>query len=137
MRKRKIWIAGCTVLLLLLVCTVLSLRIEKMMRIEVETVQSIRCTEQGMEDMSRIPISCYRKENGRSVLFFVEEKEGLFGKELVVEEEEHYPVMEEENMALIVESSIMDDQGKPRNIVNYSIWPLEDGDVVVIAGNEE
>lgn len=51
MRKKKVWIAGCTVFLLLLICTVLSLRVEKMMRIEVETVSPIQCTEEELIDM--------------------------------------------------------------------------------------
>ena len=46
MRKKKVWIAGCTVFLLLIICTVLSLRIEKMMRIEVETVRAVQCEEE-------------------------------------------------------------------------------------------
>ena len=53
MRKKKVWIAGCTVFLLLIICTVLSLRIEKMMRIEVETVRAVQCEEEGMTDMSK------------------------------------------------------------------------------------
>ena len=62
MRKKKVWIAGCTVFLLLIICTVLSLRIEKMMRIEVETVRAVQCEEEGMTDMVKIPLSCYKQE---------------------------------------------------------------------------
>ena len=137
MRKKKVWIAGCTVFLLLVICTVLSLRIEKMMRIEVETVRAVQCEEEGMTDMVKIPLSCYKQEeNGSFVLFFAEEREGLFGKEWVVQKEESDPLMEEGNMALVPKSSVCDDQLRPRKIVNYSTWPLEDDDVVVIAGEE-
>ena len=129
MRKKKVWIAGCTVFLLLVICTVLSLRIEKMMRIEVETVRAVQCEEEGMTDMVKIPLSCYKQEeNGSFVLFF--------GKEWVVQKEESDPLMEEGNMSLVPKSSVFDDQLRPRKIVNYSTWPLEDDDVVVIAGEE-
>lgn len=137
MRKKKVWIAGCTVFLLLLICTVLSLRIEKMMRIEVETVSGIPCSEEELKDYSRVPLSCFKEENGSMVLFFLEEREGLFGKELVAVKEENYPLMEEKNMGFVVSSTLLDEQGKGKRIVNYSAWPLKNGDVVMIAGEEE
>lgn len=137
MRKKKVWIAGCTVFLLLLICTVLSLRIEKMMRIEVETVNGIPCSEEELKDYSRVPLSCFKEENGSMVLFFLEEREGLFGKELVAVKEENYPLMEEKNMGFVVSSTLLDEQGKGRRIVNYSAWPLKNGNVVMIAGEEE
>lgn len=137
MRKKKVWIAGCTVFLLLLICTVLSLRIEKMMRIEVETVSGIPCSEEELKDYSRVPLSCFKEENGSMVLFFLEEREGLFGKELVAVKEENYPLMEEKNMGFVVSSTLLDEQGKGRGIVNYSAWPLKNGNVVMIAGEEE
>ncbi len=92
MRKKKVWIAGCTVFLLLVICTVLSLRIEKMMRIEVETVRAVQCEEEGMTDMVKIPLSCYKQEeNGSFVLFFAEragrtvwEKSGSFRRRKVI-----------------------------------------------------
>ena len=71
------------------------------------------------------------------ILFFLEEREGLFGEELVAVKEESYPLMEEENMGFVVSSTLLDEQGKGRKIVNYSAWPLKDGDVVMIAGEEE
>lgn len=137
MKKKRVWIAGCTVFLLLLICTVLSLRIEKMMRIEVETVSGIPCLEEELKEYSRVPLSCFKEENGSMILFFLEEREGLFGEELVAVKEENYPLMEEENMGFVVSSTLLDEQGKGRKIVNYSAWPLKDGDVVMIAGEEE
>ena len=82
MRKKKVWIAGCTVFLLLVICTVLSLRIEKMMRIEVETVRAVQCEEEGMTDMVRIPLSCYKQEEngGKDCL----EKSGSFRRRKVI-----------------------------------------------------
>ena len=103
-------------ILLLIICTVLSLRIEKMMRIEVETVRAVQCEEEGMTDMVKIPLSCYKQEeNGSFVLFFAEEREGLFGKEWVVQKEESDPLMEEGNMSLVPKSpflTISSGQGK-------------------------
>ena len=55
---------------------------------------------------------------------------------MVVQKEESDPLMEEGNMSLVPKSSVFDDQLRPRKIVNYSTWPLEDDDVVVIAGEE-
>ena len=82
MKKKRVWIVGCTVFLLLLICTVLSLRIEKMMRIEVETVRGIPCPEEELQDYSRIPLSMLQeRRNGSMVLFFLEEREGLFGED--------------------------------------------------------
>ena len=67
----------------------------------------------------------------------VEEREGLFGKELYVVKDENAAVMwEEGNKAYILSQSARNDQGKLRKIVDYSAWPLEDGDAVVIAGEE-
>ena len=74
MEKKKVWIAGCMIFLLLLICTVLSLRIEKMMRIEVEIERGIPCSENGMENMSKIPLSCFKDENG-SMYCFILKKE--------------------------------------------------------------
>ena len=79
MRKKKVWIAGCTVFLLLLICTVLSLRVEKMMRIEVETVSPIQCTEEELIDMFTLPVSCFKEDEFGTALYYVEEREGLFG----------------------------------------------------------
>lgn len=137
MRKKKVWIAGCTVFLLLLICTVLSLRVEKMMRIEVETVSPIQCTEEELIDMFTLPVSCFKEDEFGTALYYVEEQEGLFGKELYVVKDENAAVMwEEGNKAYILSQSARNDQGKLRKIVDYSAWPLEDGDAVVIAGEE-
>ena len=136
MKKKKVWTAGCAVFLLLLICTVLSLRIEKMMRIEVQTVGAIQCSEEGMEEMYTLPVPCFREEDFTTAFFSVEEREGLFGKELYVEKVEAYPMWEEGNKAYILSQWVRNDQGKMRKIVNYSAWPLEDGDAVVIAGEE-
>ena len=78
-------------ILLLVICTVLSLRIEKMMRIEVETVRAVQCEEEGMTDMVKIPLSCYKQEeNGSFVLFLQKsgkdclEKSGSFRRRKVI-----------------------------------------------------
>ena len=137
MEKKKVWIAGCTIFLLLFICTVLSLRIEKMMRIEVEIERGIPCSENGMESMSKIPLSCFKEEDGSMVLFYIEEKEGLFGKELAAVKEEKYPAAEDGNMAFVAANSLQNEQGASKRIVNYSVWPLEDGDIVTIVGEDE
>ena len=123
MRKKKVWIAGCTVFLLLLICTVLSLRVEKMMRIEVETVSPIQCTEEELIDMFTLPVSCFKEDEFGTALYYVKDENAAV-------------MWEEGNKAYILSQSARNDQGKLRKIVDYSAWPLEDGDAVVIAGEE-
>ena len=91
MRKKKVWIAGCTVFLLLIICTVLSLRIEKMMRIEVETVRAVQCEEEGMTDMVKIPLSCLNRKRMDLLFYFLQksgkdclEKSGSFRRRKVI-----------------------------------------------------
>ena len=87
--------------------------------------------------MFTLPVSCFKEDEFGTALYYVEEREGLFGKELYVVKDENAAVMwEEGNKAYILSQSARNDQGKLRKIVDYSAWPLEDGDAVVIAGEE-
>ena len=58
MTKKKIWNAGCVVLVLLLLCTVISFPVERLMRIPVEVVRGIQSEEEKAMQLARIPLSC-------------------------------------------------------------------------------
>lgn len=88
MTKKKVWMSFCIVMILLLTFTVLSIRIEKMMRIDVETITAEVNEE---TDTAKLPKSCYQFDEFKSAIFYVEEKEGLFGKELVANRKEMPP----------------------------------------------
>ena len=134
MAKKRVWTAGCAVLILLLTCTVLSMRVEKMMRIEVETVTAVK--EEQDSELAKIPISCYNED--KSSFFYAHERKGLFGAELVAVKKESYPIDEEEEMALIVYTEGFDSTGmKPLKIVSQSSWPLEEGDLLVLKEDRE
>ena len=133
MTKKKIWNAGCVVLVLLLLCTVISFHVERLMRIPVEVVRGIQSEEEKAMQLARIPLSCYGEDP--STVFYVEEQEGLFGMELVAHTKEVWPIETAEDMALVPEQ--LDDDGLPLQIVRWSVYPLEDGDLVVVQEDGE
>ena len=133
MTKKKIWNAGCVVLVLLLLCTVISFHVERLMRIPVEVVRGIQSEEEKAMQLARIPLSCYGE--APSTVFYVEEQEGLFGMELVAHTKEVWPIETAEDMALVPEQ--LDDDGLPLQIVRWSVYPLEDGDLVVVQEDGE
>ena len=116
MTKKKIWNAGCVVLVLLLLCTVISFHVERLMRIPVEVVRGSQSEEEKAMQLARIPLSCYGEDP--STVFFVEEQEGLFGMELVAHTKEVWPIETAEDMALVPEQ--LDDDGLPLQIVRWS-----------------
>ena len=128
MTKKKVWMSFWIVMILLLTCTVLSLWVEKMMRIEVVTVPGIIDEE---TNTVRIPKSCYQFDEWKSAFFFLKEKEGLFGTELVVEKREKPPMYEEGGEAVLPSSDVFDDAGNPLEIIREATWPIQRGDVVV------
>ena len=127
MTKKKVWMSFCIVMIFLLTCTVLSIRIEKMMRIDVET-----CTAEVDEETNtaKLPKSCYQFDEFESAVFCVEEKEGLFGKELVATKEEMAPMYEEDGYAVIPSSFATEESGR-LIIIQDATWSVEEGDVVV------
>ena len=101
-----------------------------LMRIPVEVVRGIQSEEEKAMQLARIPLSCYGE--APSTVFYVEEQEGLFGMELVAHTKEVWPIETGEDMALVPEQ--LDDDGLPLQIVRWSVYPLEDGDLVGRAG---
>lgn len=137
MTKRKIWIAGNIVLIFLLTCTVLSLRVEKLMRMEVKIVEPIQTEEEQFAGEARIPLSCYQGDESQSAIFYVEEREGLFGKEMVAVEQLNWPLREEGNLAVVQSSQMRNQRDGWLKIVEQSSYPLEDGDLVEIGITEK
>lgn len=136
MTKKKVWMAGTVVLILLAICTILSLRVEKLMRIEVEVVKPGQSEEEKLVEEARIPLSCYQKEEYSSTFFYLEEREGLFGKEMVAVKTQNWPLREDGETAVIVDSQGKDMNGNWLQIVSESVYPLEDGDVIEIGITE-
>lgn len=134
MTKKKVWMSFWIVMILLLTCTVLSLWVEKMMRIEVVTVPGIMDEE---TNTARIPKSCYQFDEWESAFFFVKEKEGLFGTELVVEKRENQPIYEEGGEAVLPSSDVLGETGTPLEIISEATWPIQKGDVVVLKEERE
>ena len=132
MTKKRVWVAGCIVVMLILTCTVLSIRIEKLMRIEVEVADMTQTEEEKKNQLVEIPLSCYPTEN-LSFFYYIKEREGLFGKELVAVSEESSPVYTEGDRAVLVDTRVMDKEGRPLQIIAKSTYPLEENDLVVLA----
>lgn len=134
MTKKKVWMSFWIVMILLLTCTVLSLWVEKMMRIEVVTVPGIIDEE---TNTARIPKSCYQFDEWESAFFFLKEKEGLFGTELVVEKRENPPIYEEGGEVVLPSSDVFGETGTPLQIISEATWPIQKGDVVVLKEEQE
>ena len=55
MMKKKTWNAGCMILISLMICTILSIRIEKWMQIPVEIATISQTEEEKLNSTIRIP----------------------------------------------------------------------------------
>lgn len=134
MTKKKVWMSFCIVMILLLTFTVVSIRIEKMMRIDVETITAEVNEE---TDTAKLPKSCYQFDEFKSAIFYVEEKEGLFGKELVANRKEMPPMYEEGDYVVIPSSYTTGESGGRLLIIQEATWPVEKGDVIVRRKDED
>ena len=133
MRKRRIWKAGCVLAMFLAVCTVLSVRIEKMMRIEVETVQGTVRRQELTEEML-LPKTCIRAEDGAEKVFVVIRQTGATGKqELRAVEKQVVVLGEEDGKAVVFPVSLLDEEGTGYlPVIAYSTYPVQEGDQVVL-----
>ena len=134
MTKKKVWMSFWVVMILLLTCTVLSLWIEKMMRIEVVTMPGLIDEK---TNTARLPKSCYQFDEWESAFFYVKEKEGIFGPELVVEKRENPPIYEEGEEVVLPSSDVFSEAGNPLRIISEATWPIQKGDVVVLKKDRE
>lgn len=124
--KRRVFKIGCGVLLFLGICTVLSIRIQEMMRCEVMTVRGSRLSEAGCEE---IPLSAVVWEDGMSRLYYIRQEEGIFEKEWIVYEKAVTVVAESDHSVSVLPEDVMAD-GKYVDIVYWSVYPVEVGESV-------
>lgn len=129
MTKKKVWMYFCIVLIVLLTFTVISVRVESMMRIDVETVTGEIDDE---TSTAKIPKSCYQFDEYASMFFYVEEREGLFGTELVVASQERSPLYEEGDDVVLPSSDVESERGGTLDIISEATWPIKKGDVIVL-----
>ena len=72
MMKKKTWNAGCMILISLMICTILSIRIEKWMQIPVEIATISQTEEEKLNSTIRIPKSCYNTDT--NMIFYLQSK---------------------------------------------------------------
>lgn len=121
----------CVLLIFLLTSTVLSLRIETMMKNSVKTVTAI---EGEGADENKLPLACYQWDETFFSFFYVDEREGLFGKELFAVKKEQPPFYTDEEYAIISSSAARDENNRPLRVICEAAWPVEDGEPVVLDG---
>lgn len=86
-RKRKIVKITAVLFLLLSACTVLSARVEELMRARVYAMKPGSGKVNGVYYEHTVPASCVEEENGESYVMEIYEREGIFGLERYVEKE--------------------------------------------------
>lgn len=129
MWKEKVWKIGSAVLLILLTCTVLSGRIQEMMYIRVWTVTGELRQEEEIQ-IAALPKTCIHDEDG-PVVYYLTQEEGIFHSEWKVAVK-HVGVYDEtEAEVLILAEDMKDASGRYLNVIAYSAYPVEEGDVVV------
>lgn len=144
MEKKRVWMAFCTVMIVLLTCTVFSLRIENLMKIRVNTCVVIKDEEltleyeEGSDDkekIGRLPLSCYQwDEDSEYMVFYVEKREGLFGEEFVAAKKSVYPLYEKDNEVVIFMNDGVGTDGKLLKIISEVSCSREirEGDLLIV-----
>ena len=107
MMKKKTWNAGCMILISLMICTILSNRIEKWIRIHK---------------------SCYNTDT--NMIFYLAEQEGVFGTKFLAFSKAVDPLSITADSILLPEDK--DEKGQLLQIIKWSTYPLKDGDEVTI-----
>lgn len=136
MSKDRVWKIGSAVLILLILCSVMSVRIQKMMRIEVVTTRGEEIRKDGKILVS-LPAECIHYEDGSPVVYYVRKEKGLFLKEWTVEKK--YVLTEEEDgiKVLVAKEETLDEEGKRMEIISYASHPVEEKDQVTKADPEK
>lgn len=126
MHKKIIRTIGATILLILFICTIVSLKNYEKLITEV----SITLGEDLSERERAFPISCYNEENG--TFFCVEKRQGDFREEYAIEEEEVVVIrIEDDKIVIAGDIFYTRDFGKPM-VIYESSKPVQDGDIVKI-----
>lgn len=130
MKKRTIWGIGCTICLLLGLCTVFSYKIQEMMLVKVIVTNGTQINERERE----YPISCLGET--KSTLFYVEKEKGFFQEEYVVKEKEVTLTEIREDSIVILGENFWASNWELPNVVSSSTHELEVGDVVKVLNDK-
>ena len=131
MMKKKTWNAGCMILISLMICTILSIRIEKWMQIPVEIATISQTEEEKLNSTIRIPKSCYNTDT--NMIFYLAEQEGVFGTKFLAFSKAVDPLSITADSILLPEEKDYDEQAliedilenKKRGKKNYIIINAE------------
>ena len=131
MMKKKTWNAGCMILISLMICTILSIRIEKWMQIPVEIATISQTKEEKLNSTIRIPKSCYNTDT--NMIFYLAEQEGVFGTKFLAFSKAVDPLSITADSILLPEEKDYDEQAliedilenKKRGKKNYIIINAE------------
>lgn len=142
MEKKRVWMGFCTVMIILMTCTVLSLRIENLMKLRVDTCSVIKDEkltpefQNSMEEqVGLLPLSCYQwDEDSEYKIFYAEKREGLFGEEYVAAEKSVYVFEERDNKAVVRSEDALDEDGKSLKIISGVSCSRDicEGDLLII-----
>lgn len=124
MGKKKVWNVGCALYLFLLVCTMLSMEIQKMMMIEVNVTQGKDISERERS----FPLEALA-ETGEAFYCAVK-RQGNFREEYVVKKENVSIIREEDGKIVIAGDIFFDDKGKDPLVIFHATHVLEEGDLV-------
>lgn len=142
MEKKRVWMAFCTAMIILMTCTVLSFRIENLMKLDVNTCTVIKDEKLTLEYQSRmeeqigyLPLSCYQwDEDSEFTVYYAEKREGLFGEEFVAAKKAVYMIDEKDDKAIVIAKDTLDADGKPLKIIRDVSCSrnIREGDLLVV-----
>lgn len=128
MRKKQVWRGGCIILMLLVYCTVLSIQIENLMRIEV----SVTTGESGKEGEVLLPQRSVHENEMGNIVYCVEEVAGKFRTEEKVQERPITVYGKENGYVIADRSSLTNDYGGMLRVIVDSSYPVKENEVVEI-----
>ena len=142
MEKKRVWMVFCTVMIILMTCTVLSLRIEKLMKLRVYTCSVIKDEKLMLEfqnsmkeQVGLLPLSCYQwDEDSEYKIYYAEKRKGLFGEEYVAAKKSVYVFEERDNKAVVRAEDALDEDGKSLKIISdvSCSRDIREGDLLII-----
>lgn len=142
MEKKRVWMVFCTVMIILMTCTVLSLRIENLMKLRVYTCFVIKDEKLTLEfqnsmkeQVGLLPLSCYQwDEDSEYKIYYAEKRKGLFGEEYVAAKKSVYVFEERDNKAVVRAEDALDEDGKSLKIISdvSCSRDIREGDLLII-----
>lgn len=142
MEKKRVWMVFCTVMIILMTCTVLSLRIENLMKLRVYTCSVIKDEKLTLEfqnsmkeQVGLLPLSCYQwDEDSEYKIYYAEKRKGLFGEEYIAAKKSVYVFEERDNKAVVRAEDALDEDGKSLKIISdvSCSRDIREGDLLII-----